>query len=73
MATPTDPDQRTEQAERDEAARTHSADRPGSPDEDKAAEEATSALSDADRERIREHEREMAERGVRQEGEGKIE
>jgi hypothetical protein len=73
MVPPTEPDEATEQAERDDAQQAHRADRPGSPEEDQAADEATAGLSKDDRERVREHEREMAERGAEQQGEGKIE
>ena len=73
MSTPTEPDDRTEQAERSEAKRAHNADRPGSPEEDQAADDAIAGLSDEDRERVRANEKEMAERGVHQQGEGRIE
>ena len=67
------PDDKTLEAQRREAARSHTADRAGTHDEEVAARERESSLTDQQRRRVREHEREMGERGVHQRGEGRIE
>jgi len=43
------------------------------PDEERAADEHESGLTRAEREAVAEHEREMAERGAHQKGEGRPE
>jgi hypothetical protein len=72
MPTRSQPDERTEPAESAEARLAHRADRPGTPDEERADDESAAALSDEERDRIRAHEEEMAERGAHHEGEGRI-
>jgi len=56
----------TRESEREEASAPHVADRPATPDEDKAADE------DTVEEGVAEHYREMTHRGVTQRGEGRI-
>lgn len=56
----------TRRAEEDESGQAHEADRPPTPDEEAAAEDQS---VDAE---VREHYEDMTERGVRQEGEGRI-
>lgn len=65
---PTRPDRATRDAEEDEAKAEHRPDRPPSNDEEEAAERAA---EHADPE-VAEHYGEMAERGVNQKGEGRI-
>ncbi len=72
MVPETEPDEQTLDAERAEARRDHGPDRSGDPGSETAGENAAASLSEDDRERVRRHEQEMAERGVHQEGEGKI-
>jgi hypothetical protein len=64
--TPTRPSDETREAEAQEARRDHVADRGPTPEEAERADEL-----EADPE-VAEHEQEMAERGARQEGEGRI-
>ena len=68
--TPTTPDVATRAAERDEAEAAHEADRMPTPDEEREAEETE--LDPQTAARVAEHEREMAERGAHQEGEGRL-
>jgi len=63
---PTRPDAETRAAERDDAQRTAGADRAPTPEEAERAE-----ARDLDPE-VAEHEREMAERGANQKGEGRL-
>jgi hypothetical protein len=63
---PERPNDATRAAERADAQRQSGADR--EPTEDEARESEEQAIDDD----VREHEREMAERGARQEGEGRI-
>ena len=63
---PTRPTQKTRDAERREANAEHAADRAPTPEED---ERADTLEPDAE---VAEHEREMAERGAHQEGEGRL-
>ena len=63
---PTQPSRETREAEREEARAAHQADR--EPTEEEAQRAADQDL-DPD---VVEHEREMAERGARQKGEGRI-
>jgi len=63
---PTRPTQNTRDAERREASAEHDADRAPTPDE-----EASADALEPDAE-VAEHEREMAERGAHQEGEGRL-
>jgi hypothetical protein len=63
---PTRPSPETRAAERDEATTPAGADREPTPEEQRLADE-----HDADPD-VAEHEREMAERGARQQGEGRI-
>jgi hypothetical protein len=69
----TNPNQSTRDAERAEGRKDHLADREGTTDENAAADEAESKLSEAERAAVAQHEREMAERGARQKGEGRVE
>ena len=62
----TRPSRETREAERAEADAPHDADRAPTPEEESVAAETT--LDPA----VAEHEREMADRGSRQEGEGRI-
>ncbi len=63
---PTRPNSETRDAEREEADRRAGADRAPTADE---AERADAHTADPD---VAEHEREMAERGANQEGEGRL-
>jgi hypothetical protein len=63
---PTRPSPETRAAERDEAATSPGADRPPTDEEARLADEHE---PDPD---VAEHEQEMAERGARQQGEGRI-
>jgi hypothetical protein len=63
---PTRPNRDTRDAERADAEVTTQADRPPTSEEERLAEEH---VLDPD---VAEHEREMADRGVKQEGEGRI-
>ena len=63
---PTRPSDETRGAEAQEARHEHAADRPPTAEEEERAEEL-----ELDPE-VAEHEREMAERGAHQEGEGRI-
>lgn len=67
MSKQTRPDDETRAAERDEADTPSRADRPPTEGEERAAEQH--GVLDDD---VIEHEREMAERGARQRGEGRI-
>jgi hypothetical protein len=62
----TRPDQATRAAERAEASAPHRPDRMPTPEEEDAADELTL------NEDVAAHEREMAERGARQQGEGRL-
>jgi hypothetical protein len=66
MEQPTRPSRETRDAERDEADAPHQADRAATPDEERLAEEHQ---ADPD---VAQHEAEMAERGVEDQGEGRI-
>jgi hypothetical protein len=61
------PSDATRAAEREEAARHAGPDRLPTDDEDRTAAEHATVDDD-----VREHEKEMAERGARQKGEGRI-
>jgi hypothetical protein len=63
---PTRPNDETRATEREDAERTAGADRAPTPDEEAEAE---SRSLDPD---VAEHEREMAERGANQKGEGRL-
>jgi hypothetical protein len=63
---PTRPSDETRATERDEAERPAGADREPTPEEEKRAD------SQPLPEGVSEHEREMAERGANQEGEGRL-
>ena len=63
---PTRPDKETRATERDEAERRAGADREPTPDEE------TQADSRPLGEGVAEHEKEMAERGANQQGEGRL-
>ena len=63
---PTRPSSETRDAERAEAEAPHDADRAPTPEEEAVAEQS---VLDPD---VAEHERDMAERGANQEGEGRI-
>jgi hypothetical protein len=66
MTDKTNPSAETRAAEREEAGAAHDADRAPTPEEEQAA-----AKNSLDPE-VAEHEKEMAERGVNQQGEGRI-
>jgi hypothetical protein len=66
MTDKTNPSSETRAAEREEAGAAHEPDRAPTPEEEQAAEQ-----NSLDPETI-EHEKEMAERGVNQQGEGRI-
>jgi len=66
MADPSKPDTETRDAERDESEKRAGADRMPTPEEERAAEQ-----NELDPE-VAEHEREMAERGKNQQGEGRV-
>ena len=63
----TRPDDQTKKAEREDAAVHAGSDRPPTPEEEAVAEELPGI--DAD---VEEHYQEMAERGAKQKGEGRI-
>jgi hypothetical protein len=67
------PNEQTRTAEKSEAQDAHVADRGPSPEEEEVAERFESTRSDADRADVAKHEREMAERGAHQKGEGRPE
>jgi hypothetical protein len=67
----TEPDSGTREAEREDAARAHNADRPPSPDEEAAAERGANEV-DANPEEVAEHYEEMADLGAHVKGEGQI-
>jgi hypothetical protein len=66
------PDQETRDAEKAEFGRDHVADRAATGDEEEMADEALAEESDAERASVAQHEKEMAERGAHQKGEGRI-
>jgi hypothetical protein len=69
----TDLDEATTAADRKDAARAHTPDRPATDGEQAAADEA-GALTDSDeRSTVAAHEKEMMERGAHVKGEGQIE
>lgn len=68
----TPPSGMTKEAERMEADKLHTSDRPPTAEEEAAAEEDSNGSSDVDRSGVAAHEQEMAERGAHQQGEGKI-
>lgn len=63
---PTRPNRETRATEREEAERTAGADRAPTPEEEREAESRPLG------EGVAEHERDMAERGANQKGEGKV-
>jgi hypothetical protein len=65
MAQPTKPTKETQRAEEADARKKASADRPPTAEEERAAPTSVDA-------EVRRHEEEMLERGVNQEGEGRI-
>ena len=67
------PDKPTRDAERAEAGRAHVADRDPTPEEEEVATHHESERSNDEARSVADHEREMAERGVKQQGEGRIE
>ena len=66
MTEPTRPSHETRAAERAEADAEHRADHEPTPDEEAAADEQELDPT------VAEHEREMAERGAHQQGEGRV-
>ena len=73
MAEDTQPDESTADADEREAQAAHTADRPPTEDESAAADRAREDRSvSGDQQAVGEHFREMAERGVGQKGEGRI-
>ena len=73
MAPESRPDKTTRDAERAEAKAGHDADRAATPEEEEVADEAAGVESEEERRSVADHERDMAERGVHQKGEGRIE
>ena len=69
----TRPDADTRQSERAQASAAHEADRSPTPDEEADAERGAESLDPDEKARVAEHYQEMVDRGVHQEGEGKIE
>lgn len=69
----TSPDRATRDAEKLQAKSEHAADRPATDEEQAAADAALDQQTEADRTSVAEHERDMAERGTHQKGEGRIE
>jgi hypothetical protein len=68
----TEPDAATQNAERSEAERSHTADRPPSTDEETEADDAYSAEGEDERREVAEHYQEMGELGAEVKGEGEI-
>ncbi len=64
------PDQ--QDVDRQDRDAAHVADRAPTPDEERAADEATGAQDDEERRRVAEHYQEMARTGAEVEGEGKV-
>lgn len=73
MDNPTEPDQQTRSTEEEDATRAHQADRPATSEEERSADEAVAQSNDEDRRRVAHHYEEMAEIGVEEKGEGRIE
>ena len=67
------PSEATRKAEQSEAREPHVPDREPTRDEEEAADASLSGLSTEERQSVAAHEREMAERGARQKGEGRLE
>jgi hypothetical protein len=61
----------TQKAERDDAARSHTADRMPTEEEAASAEQGRAQFAE-DKERVAEHEKEMSELGAQVKGEGDI-
>jgi hypothetical protein len=68
----TEPDDTTREAERSEAGKSHTADRPPTPEEDAAAERERAESDADDRKDVAEHYEDMAELGADVKGEGEI-
>lgn len=66
MDEPTRPSRQTRDAERDEAEAPHQADRAPTDDEERFAEQNPASPD------VAQHEEEMAEKGVQEQGEGRI-
>jgi hypothetical protein len=71
MEDDTEPDDRTREAELAEAGKSHTADRPPTPEEEAAAERERAEL-DEDRKDVAAHFEEMTELGAHIKGEGEI-
>jgi hypothetical protein len=69
----TEPDEATHDVAKIDAGRSHSADRPGTDDEERDADEAFAADDDQKRKDVAAHEKEMMEIGAHIKGEGAIE
>ncbi len=69
----TQPDEQTRETEEREASRAHAADRPATPEEEKAAEESLEGVGEDERRRVAEHYEEMSRIGTEAKGEGRIE
>jgi hypothetical protein len=68
----TEPDGRTRATEDEEAARAHRADRPASPEEERAADRHLAESDERERRDVAGHYEEMSEIGAEAEGEGRI-
>jgi hypothetical protein len=70
----TTPSEATREEEQREAVKSHEPDRPPTDEEEEEAEQALAdSESSGDRAEVRRNYQDMAERGVQQKGEGKIE
>jgi hypothetical protein len=67
------PSEATRKAEQSDAQQAHVADRAPTAEEEEAAEEFGSTLSQEERASVAEHEREMGQRGADAKGEGRLE
>jgi hypothetical protein len=72
MASEAEPTEATEEAERTDATQSAAADRPPTKEEEAAAE-ASRKKFEGDEAQVAAHEKEMADLGVQQKGEGQIE
>ncbi len=72
MASDAQPTEATEEAERVDAAQSSAADRPPTKDEEAAAEESRKKF-EGDEAEVAKHYEEMADLGVQEKGEGRIE
>jgi hypothetical protein len=74
MSSPdSEPSEQTRTAEESEAHDAHVPDRAPTPEEEEEAERFEASRSDEERREVAEHEKDMAERGAHQKGEGRPE